>query len=152
MIATMATYAITVIIVVAMVIEARTGKIPNWLTLIPPVLFALVAFTASDLTPIWWQLAFAAAVFAFGLFLFSSRGFGAGAVKFMGGVALFMPVVNGFIIAPVFIVAMLVCTFAVVQIRKIAGSEDSAWHVLANPVIPMSLPIGITALGALFLL
>ncbi len=152
MIATYATDAMAVLIIVAMVIEARTGKIPNWLTLIPLVLFAIVAFNAPDLTPIWWQLGFAAAVFIFGLFLFSSGAFGAGAVKLMGGVALFMPLVNGFIIAPVFIVAMLACTFLVVQLRKAIGSEDSPWHVLSKPVVPMSVPIGITALGAFFLI
>ena len=151
MIATYAAYAMTVLIIVAVIIEARTGKLPNWLTIIPPVLFVIVAFNAPDLTPIWWQLAFAAAVFAFGLFLFTSGGFGAGAVKFMGGVALFMPLVNGFVIAIVFILAMLGCTFLVVQIRKLIGSEESAWHVMAKPVMPMSLPIGMTALVAMYL-
>ncbi|MEL6681752.1 MAG: prepilin peptidase [Pseudomonadota bacterium] len=146
MLATYATYVMTVLIVAAMVIEARTGKIPNWLTLIPPVMFAIIAFTATDLTPIWWQLAFAAAVFAFGLFLFTSKVFGAGAVKLMGSVALFMPLVNGFLVTIAFIVAMLGCTFLVVQIRKVIGSEESDWHVLANAVVPMSLPIGVTAL------
>ncbi|MDX8353456.1 prepilin peptidase [Cognatiyoonia sp. IB215182] len=147
MIATVATYAMAVVIITAMVIEARTGKIPNWLTIIPVVLFAILVFVAPP-EYLWWQLAFAAAIFAFGLFLFSSRGFGAGAVKLMGGVALFMPLTNGFIIAIAFIVIMLVCTFVVVQSRRIFGSEDSAWHVMANPVVPMSLPIGLTALFA----
>ena len=51
-------------------------------------------------------------------------------------------------IAIAFIVIMLACTFLVVQIRRIFGSEDSTWHVMAKPVVPMSLPIGLTALFA----
>ncbi|MDX8348792.1 A24 family peptidase [Cognatiyoonia sp. IB215446] len=144
---TVATYAMAVVIITAMVIEARTGKIPNWLTIIPVLLFVVLVFVAPP-AHLWWQLAFAAAIFGFGLFLFSSRGFGAGAVKLMGGVALFMPLTNGFIIAIAFIVIMLVSTFLVVQVRRVFGSEDSTWHVLAKPVVPMSLPIGLTAFFA----
>ena len=152
MIATLATYAMAAVVVTAMVVEARTGKIPNWLTLIPPIMFAAVAFTAPDLGAVLWQLVFAAVVFAFGVFLVVAAGFGAGAVKLMGGVALFMPMGNGFVILIAFVVLMLLCTFLVVQIRKAIGAEDSAWHVLSNPVVPMSLPIGLTGLLAFFLL
>ena len=63
-----------------------------------------------------------------------------------------MPMGNGFVILIAFVVLMLLCTFLVVQIRKAIGAEDSAWHVLSNPVVPMSLPIGLTGLLAFLLL
>mgnify|MGYP000267108029 CR=1 FL=1 len=49
MIAQYVPYAMAAVLLVAMVIELRTGKIPNWLTLVPFLLFIALAATGVDL-------------------------------------------------------------------------------------------------------
>lgn len=150
MIAQLATYAMAAILVAAMVIECRSGRIPNWLTLIPPVLFVLVVVTAPEPTAMIWQFALGAAVFVFGLVLFFVAGFGAGAVKLMGGAALFIPLNNALYAFGILVAVLFASAFIIVQVRKAFGSDESDWHVLANAVLPMSLPIALATLGAMF--
>jgi prepilin peptidase CpaA len=118
--------------------------------MIPPVLFIAVVVTAPEPTAMIWQFVLGAAVFAFGLVLFFVAGFGAGAVKLMGGAALFIPLSNAFYAFGVLVAVLFASAFIIVQIRKAFGSEDSDWHVLAKAVLPMSLPIGAATLAAMF--
>lgn len=152
MIAQYVPYAMVAVLLAAMAIELRTGKIPNWLTLLPFVLFILVAGAADDRAALGWQLGLAAVVFAVGIALFIFAGFGAGAVKLMTGIALFVPWGNGLNALFVFVGALFVGTFVIVMLRKAVGSQDSQWHVLAKNVLPMSVPLGITGLAVFFLL
>lgn len=145
-------YAMAVVLLVAIVIELRTGKIPNWLTLVPFLLFILVAANTQDRAALGWQMGMAAGVFAFGIVAFIFAGFGAGAVKLMTGVALFVPLENGLIALAVFVAALFISTFLIVMLRKMIGSESSQWQVLANRVLPMSLPLGVTGIVAMFVL
>ncbi|MDP5359679.1 MAG: prepilin peptidase, partial [Paracoccaceae bacterium] len=86
MIAQYAPFVMAAILIVAIVQEVKTGRIPNWLTFLPVALFVAVAVTAEDWTAVYWQLGLAGAVFLFGLVLFAFAGIGAGAVKLMAGV------------------------------------------------------------------
>lgn len=145
-------FAIAAILIAAMLIELRTARIPNWLTLLPLFIFVDVLFFAEDRTPLYWQMGFAALVFVVGIVLFIFAGFGAGAVKLMSGLALFIPLEKGGYTLLIFFVAFFVVSFLIVQIRKVFASPDSKWPVLARPIIPTSLPIGIAGLAGLFLL
>lgn len=148
----LATYAMTVILVVAVGMELRTGRIPNWLTLLPLILFVAILAMTPERTELLWQLGMAAIVFGFGLLLFFFAGFGAGAVKLISGLALFIPPGTGLSALAVFIVVMFVSAFLIVQIRKAFGSEDSKWFVMAKAVLPMSVPIAAAGLAAFFIL
>ena len=152
MITQLAPLAMAAILIAAMGIEIRIGRIPNWLTLLPFVLFAAVFVMADDWSSLYWQIGFAAVVFVAGLLLFAFAGFGAGAVKLVTGLALFMPFDTVGYAVLVFIVALFVSTVFIIQLRKMIGSEQSTWHLRANAVLPMSVPIGIAGLAALFLL
>ena len=101
MLAEYATFAVAAILIVAMVLEIRTGRIPNWLTALPLVVFAGLLFVADDRNPLYSQLGLAAGVFVFGLLMFGIGGMGAGAVKLMAGTALFIPFVSTPIPAPI---------------------------------------------------
>ena len=138
MIAMLTTYAMAALLVAAIVIEMKSGRIPNWLTLIPPALFVVWAFFAPDWSTVLWQLGLAAVVFGLGVILFVFAGFGAGAVKLMGGATLFIPLSNAFGALIVFVLTLLFGGVLVIMIRKWFGSEDSAWNVMAKPVLRMS--------------
>ncbi|MBE0414844.1 prepilin peptidase, partial [Yoonia sp.] len=96
-------YAMAVVLLAAIFVELRTGKIPNWLTLLPFVMFVVVAATAHDRAALGWQMGLAAGVFVVGILGFVFAGFGAGAVKLMTGVALFVPLEKGIFALMVFV-------------------------------------------------
>lgn len=150
MIAQYASFAMAAILIVAMLLEVRTGRIPNWLTLLPFVVFLGVLVAADDRAPFYWQMGLAAGVFAFGLLLFTFAGFGAGAVKLMTGVALFVPFAKGGYTLLVFVVALFASATLIVFLRKAFGSENSSWHAMTKSVSPMSIPIACAGLAAMF--
>jgi Flp pilus assembly protein protease CpaA len=150
MIAQIVPWAMAAILILATGWQIRTGRIPNWLTLLPFVLFVGVVITAEDWTQFYGQAGLAVGVFAAGLLLFFFAGFGAGAVKLMTGLALFVPLSAALYTFLIFIVAMFISSFAIIQLRKSIGSEQSKWHLMANAVLPMSVPICIAGLAALF--
>lgn len=147
-----ASVAMAAVLIAAMVIELRTGRIPNWLTLVPLALFAVVFVLAEDRSPLLIQLALAAVVFAVGLGLFATGAIGAGAVKLIAGLALFVPLGSAFYTLLIFLAVFFVSAFLFVQVRKLIGSEQSKWHVMANAVIPLSFPICVAGLFGLFVL
>lgn len=142
----------SLILIAAMLIETRSGKIPNWLTLFPFVLFMLVLVTAPDPAAFGGRLIGAAIVMVAGLVLFAFAGFGAGAVKLLTGLALFVPHDQALAVLGILIAAIFIGTFVVLQIRKRAGNPDSKWVVLSKGVLPMSWPIGIAGLSLFWLL
>ena len=142
----------SLILIAAMVIEARSGKIPNLLSLLPFVLFMLVLVTSPDPTIFGPQLIAAAGVLVIGLVLFAVAGFGAGAVKLLTGLALFVPLDQAFLTFGIFVAAMFVCSFLILQIRKRFADPASPWIVLSKGVMPMSWPIGIAGLSLFWLL
>ena len=144
--------AMAAVLVVAMLLEIRTGRIPNWLTALPFVLFGSLLIVVEDRTPLYWQMGLAAGVFVFGLVMFAIGALGAGAVKLMAGTALFVPFATAFYAGIVFLVVFFTSSFVFVQLRKLIGSEDSSWHLMANAVLPLSFSIGTTGLVAMFLL
>lgn len=152
MIAQYATWVMAAILIVAMVLEIRTGRIPNWLTLLPFALFVGVLALADDRSLFYWQMGLAAGVFAFGLVMFAVSGFGAGAVKLMTGTALFIPFDKAFYTLLAFLAVFFISSFVFVQVRKAFGSEESSWHLMANAVLPLSFSIGCAGIIGLFVL
>lgn len=152
MIVDMIPLAMGAVLIAAMLLEIRTGRIPNWLTVLPFALFAVLLIVAEDRTPLYWQMGLAVAMFAFGLVLFAIGGSGAGAVKLLAGAALFVPLNKALVTGAVFLVVFFVSSFIFVQLRKAIGSEDSAWHLMANAVLPLSFSIGTAALLGMFVL
>ncbi len=150
MIALYVPYIIIGVLVVAMVNELRSGKILNWLTLIPFVLFIVVAANVPDRSELIGQLVLAVAVFAVGLLLFAFAGFGAGAVKMMSGLALFIPLSKGWIALAVFVGSVFLVGVVVGRLRKAVGTKDSAWKVMNSNVLPMTVPMLLTCIAVFF--
>jgi prepilin peptidase CpaA len=150
MISQTAMLGMAAVLVLAMTLEIRTGRIPNWLTLIPFAIFIGLLFVADDRTSLYWQMGLAAAVFIFGLVLFAIGGSGAGAVKLLTCTALFVPFENAFVTFLLFLAIFLGSSISIVALRKVFGSEDSKWHVMANAVLPLSFSIGTAGLLGMF--
>ena len=147
-----AQYAMTAVLLLAMFMEMKTGRIPNWLVLLPIVIFAGYAIARGDLSAIYWPVGLAVAVFIGGLGLFAVGGIGAGAVKLLAGTALFIPKDQALWALGLFFAAFFVWAIIIVQLRKLLGSDDHSWHVMAKAVIPMSVPISAAALACFYLI
>ena len=144
--------AMAAVLIVAMLIELRTGRIPNWLTLVPVGIFIAVLALADDRSALLFQLGLAVALFVLGIVLFSVGAIGAGAVKLLAATTLFIPLGVAFYTFLVFLAVFFVSAFVFVQLRKLFGSEDSRWHVMAKAVIPLSFPICVAGLVGMFVL
>lgn len=142
----------SLILIAAMGIEARSGKIPNLLTLLPFILFMLVLVTSPDPNAFGPQLIGAVVVLVIGLVLFAVAGFGAGAVKLLTGLALFVPQDQALAVLGIFVAAIFLISILTLQIRKYFGTANSDWVVLSTAVMPMSWPIGIAGLSLFWLL
>jgi prepilin peptidase CpaA len=151
MIAQYIPFAMAAVLILALCIDIRTAKMPNWLTLLPVVLFIVQITTSGDPSAFSWQLAQGAIVFVLGIALFAVGGMGAGAVKLLAGTALLIPTSNGWIALAGFLGAVFVLFPIVIAIRKAIGSEDSNWAVLAKQILPMSLPIAAAGLLGMFI-
>ena len=145
-----ANLAMAAVLVAAMLLEIRTGRIPNWLTLLPFVIFAVMLVMADERGALLWQIGLAFGVFVAGLALFAVGGMGAGAVKLLTGTVLFIPFAKALYALLVFFAVFFVSSFVFVQVRKIFGSEDSKWYLMANQVLPLSFSIGMTGIIAMF--
>lgn len=147
-----ANYTVAAVLIAAMLIEIRTGRIPNLLTLVPFAIFAVVLIMSPDRGPLFWQLGLSFAVFAGGLTLFAVGGMGAGAVKLLAGTVLFVPFAKSFYALLVFLGVFFLSSFIFVQLRKLLGSEDSKWHLMAHQVLPLSFSIGVAGIVGMFFL
>ncbi len=150
MIATYIPFAVAATLLAASIIDLRTGKIPNWFSYVFIVLFAVLVAVSPEKSPYIWQFAFAAAAFAMGLALYAVVGFGAGAVKLLFGAALFLPFSRTFAIFMILLVSMFFMGLIVTLMRGAFGNENSKWRVLKDRVMPMSLPVTVTSLLAMF--
>lgn len=150
MIAQLIPYAVAATLVIATVIDMRTGKIPNWLSYIFFGLFIVLVAVSPDKAAFAWQLGFALGAFAIGLVLYALLGFGAGAVKLLFGAALFMPMEHPFKIIGLMLLTLFVGGLTVNLVRAKFGREDSNWRVLQERVMPMSLPVAATSLISIF--
>ncbi len=139
-------YAVVAVLVVAAFWESKTGRLPNWLVLIPFALFFIFAGFTTDKAPLFWQIGFAATVFIFGIILFMGQIVGPGAVKLAAGAALFAPLGQFWLLFLAFIIAVVATIVGTGVLRQMVGSDDSQWYVLTKRVIPMSVVIGGTAL------
>jgi prepilin peptidase CpaA len=85
--ATVATYV--VLLVLIMVSDVRSRRIPNWTVLALIAVFAAASLTGQMSAPLWSSAAAAAIAFGVGFGLYAARFVGAGDAKLFGAAALF---------------------------------------------------------------
>lgn len=142
--------AVAAFLAVAALWDAKTAKIPNWLIYVGLGLFVIKAIFVPETIDFAWQIALAVIVFVAGFALFTTGAIGAGAVKLMSVAALFMPLdrlgVIGLTLVGAIILSLIVFGF----LRTMFGHDDHGWACLQRRIIPMAVPIGITAAVGLF--
>lgn len=143
-------YVMSAILIVAVMIDVRTARMPNWLTLLPVVLFIVQVGVSETPSAFTWQLVQGLIVFLLGIGLFAAGGIGAGAVKLMAGTALIVPTSSAFYAIFGFVGSVFVLFPIVIMVRKAIGSDDSKWAVLSRQILPMSLPIAVAGLLGMF--
>ena len=143
-------YAVGAAILVAAFLDARVAKIPNWIIFVLLGLFAVKAVMFPETTDLYWQVGIAAAIFVFGLIMFAAGAIGAGAVKFASVLMLFMPLAQWGWLLAIFIAGLFGYTFLFIFLQGFFGDENSGWAALRKRIVPMSWPIGTTALFGLF--
>lgn len=149
MVTTLIIYAVSAVLVGIMVMEAKNGKIPNLLIGVLILLFVPLAYLG-DIN-VLRQVGIAFAVLISGYALFAFGAFGAGAVKLSAAVTLFLPF-DALDVLGIFLVTAVI--FALIlfgTLRSMFGHGNQTWYVLANRVVPMSVPIGVTTICGLFL-
>lgn len=143
--------AVAAILLAIAVLEAKTGRIANWLIAVLLVAFAAKAVVFPDQVNVIWQVAFAFAVLAAGFGLFVAGAFGAGAAKLSAAVALFLPLDRLGTLGLIMLAAVILGILVFGLLRSAFGAEDSDWKSMQSRIVPMSFPIGVTALCGLFL-
>lgn len=150
MIPELMTYGVAALMVLAVFWDSKFGKIPNWLALGLVAVYAAKAVLVGPFDI--WQVVFAACVFVVGFGLFAMGAIGAGAVKLLAAVALFMPRDALGSLGLFLLIAVILSLLLFSLLRGAWGNDDSGWAVLRKRVIPMAFPIGMTGLFGLFVL
>ena len=146
----MISYAVAALLVVAALLDCRTGRIPNWLAMVGVGLFVVKLALFPESVAIWPQLALAVGVLVGGFGLFAAGAFGAGAVKLAFVTALFVPVDMALWLLGVLVAAIIASLVLFGTLRALFGGEDSGWSVLRRRVIPLAVPIAMTGIVGLF--
>lgn len=145
-------YAVVAVAIVAAVLELKTGRISNNLVLLLLAMFVAKVGLGWGQFNIVTQLLFTAAVFVPLFVLFVLGVFGAGVVKLAGAVALFLPPAAwqslGWMLLGAIVISLIVYTIT----RKLFGSPENSWDVMARDATPMATAIAITTAYGLFLI
>lgn len=145
-------YAVLFGLIIAAFLDAKNSKIPNWLIYAFFALFAVKAVWFPESVDLIWQIGAAVLVFVVGLGAFALGAFGAGAVKLLSVVVLFLPLENWLALCGILLAGAFVFTFFFMGIRSVFGSDESSWACMRKRIVPLSWPIGTMVALALFVL
>ncbi len=143
-------YAAAAFLVYIVFLNIRHGSIPNWGVLTLIGLFGLKVVLGWGTFVLWHQLVFAVCALALGLALYATDGFGGGVAKLMFGAALFMPPGQWAWLMFAFVALIIVTTVLSVIVRRTIGNEESSWAVLQGKIVPMAVPVAVTAWIGIF--
>ncbi|MFQ6552382.1 prepilin peptidase [Aestuariibius insulae] len=150
MIAIWINYVAAALLAYIVLLNLRHGSIPNWGVLALVGLFVVKVIAGWGDFVLWHQLVFAACALALGLAFYATEGFGGGVVKLMFGASLFMPPAQWAWMLFAFVALTILVTVLSVLVRRTIGNEESSWAVLQGKIVPMAVPIAITAWIGIF--
>lgn len=138
--------ALAPLLVTAALSDLRHLRIPNGcvLSAIAVFAFAVLLGLVPDLAP---RLLVAASVLVLGFAAYCFRLFGAGDVKFLAVLLLFVPVASLQVYAFVFSAAMLLGITAFLSLKRVPGIASLNWRSMApGRQLPMGVPIALSGL------
>ena len=145
----LATTALIAILCAIIVYDLRHLRIPNALSILLLLLFAVLALWRADMGYAVQQVLLAVGVFAVCFAAFAARAMGGGDAKILPALSLFVPVSQIAEVLLLFAAVLFISICGVVVLRRTVGGPDRAWAVLRQPRFPMGLPIGLTGLIAI---
>lgn len=141
----------TVLLLVAVVADARTYRIPNWISIALLALF-VVAVAVSGKPPMdfWPHLAVGAGVLAVGYALYLFTGMGAGDAKLAAAAALWAGISGLYLLTFALALAMSLLALTLVVVRRAlpAGESSRPKVFQKNAPVPLGVAIGLAAVGA----
>jgi len=138
--------AFTGLFLTAAVIDARSYKIPNWISL-ALVALVIVAVLASrqPILSFWPHLATALAVLAAGYLLYMVTGMGAGDAKLAAAGALWSGVTGLYMLMFTLAMSMAALAFTLVALRRlvpaVSGAESSVRVLQRGAPVPLGIAL-----------
>jgi prepilin peptidase CpaA len=144
--------AFTILFLAGVVSDARSYRIPNWVSLALAGLFLLaVALSGKPILSFWPHLAACAGVLAVSFVLYRFTGLGAGDAKLAAAAALWAGASGLYILTFTLALAMSLLAFTLVVVRRVpAGAAPRPRVFEKGAPVPLGIAIGFAAIAASF--
>jgi len=147
--------AFTILVLIAAVADARSYRIPNWISLALAGLFgmALVVAVAVNGQPIldfWPHIAIGAAILVLGYALYQFTGMGAGDAKLAAAIGLWTGFYGLYMWTFTLAVAMALLAFGLIILRRAlpAGVSLKTRVFQKGAPVPLGIALGLSAIAA----
>jgi prepilin peptidase CpaA len=143
--------AFAILLLVAVISDARTYRIPNWISLALVALFVVaVAASGQPFTSFWLHLAVGAGVFVVGYGLYALTGMGAGDVKLGAAAGLWAGMSGIYPLALTLALAMLLLALILIVLRRVLPAGETPRPVVfrKGAPVPLGVAIGLAAIAA----
>ena len=141
----------TVLLLVAVVSDARSYRIPNWISIALAALFVLAAALSGQEILSWWpHLAAAAAILIAGYLLYLFTGMGAGDAKLGAAITLWAGFGGLYMWSFTLAVAMAALAIGLIILRRTlpAGVAGKAKVFQKGAPVPLGVALGLSAIAA----
>ncbi len=143
MVGLLSMFIVAVLMVVTILSDLRSMRIPNWTSLVGVLVFMTLVVWTLPIDETLSRVAIAAAVLLIGFVLFAVNTMGAGDVKIFSVLMLFVPSIQIASFMLIFSACMIAGILAVIIARKFFEHPESNWGFLRNEKrLPMGLSIG----------
>lgn len=143
--------AFTILLLLAAISDARTYRIPNWISLALVALFIVaVAISGQPIMSFWPHLAVGVGVFAVGYGLYALTGMGAGDAKLGAAAAMWAGFSGLYVWAFALAFAMSLLAFALILARRTlpAGETPRPKVLQKGAPVPLGVAIGLASIAA----
>jgi prepilin peptidase CpaA len=140
-----------VLLLIAVVTDARSYRIPNWISITLAALFAFAAVVSGEGIDTWWpHLAAAAAVFGVGYALYAFTGMGAGDGKLGAAIVLWTGMSGLYAWLVMLTIAMAMLAIGLVVLRRAlpAGVSGKTRVFQKGAPVPLGIALGLAAIAA----
>jgi prepilin peptidase CpaA len=141
----------TVLLLVAVVSDARSYRIPNWISIALAGLFVLAAaLSGQPILSYWPHIAAATAILIAGYVLYQFTGMGAGDAKLGAAIALWAGFGSLYMWSFTLAVAMAALAFGLIVLRRAlpAGVAGKAKVFQKGAPVPLGIALGLSAIAA----
>jgi prepilin peptidase CpaA len=143
--------AFNILTLAAVIADARTYRIPNWISIALATLFAAaVAASGEPVQSFWPHLALGLGVLALGYGLYALTGMGAGDAKLAAAIALWTGLPGLYMWTLMLGLAMGLLALALVVLRRAlpAGAGERSRVFQKGAPVPLGIALGLSAIAA----